>query len=128
MSALVRISLRQLRQVRNVQILLIRSGCQALQAFTGGPISATAREITGRPATSTGRSPAPKDFEQLRRERRNIEMRFAHLMRILKLGRLRLRGPRDAQDEIVLAAIAENLRRLASLVARPPPTQALCTA
>ena len=55
-------------------------------------------------------------------------MRFAHLMRILKLGRLRLRGPRDAQDEIVLAAIAENLRRLASLVARPPPTQALCTA
>jgi hypothetical protein len=39
---------------------------------------------------------------------------------ILKLGRLRLRGPRGAEDEFVLAAIAQNLRRLASLVARPP--------
>ena len=55
-------------------------------------------------------------------------MRFAHLKRILKLARLRLRGPRDAQDEFVLAAIAQNLRRLATLVARPPPAQALRTA
>ena len=38
-------------------------------------------------------------------------MRFAHLKRILKLGRLRLRGPRGAQDEFVLAGIAQNLRR-----------------
>jgi hypothetical protein len=52
-------------------------------------------------------------------------MRFAHLKRILRLGRLRLRGPRGAQDEFVLAAIAQNLRRLASLVARPPPAAAL---
>ena len=35
-------------------------------------------------------------FEQSRRERKKIEMRFAHLKRILKLGRLRLRGPRGA--------------------------------
>ena len=60
-------------------------------------------------------------FEQSRLERKKIEMRFAHLKRILRLGRLRLRGPRGAQDEFVLAAIAQNLRRLASLVARPPP-------
>jgi hypothetical protein len=39
-------------------------------------------------------------------------MRFAHLKRILKLGRLRLRGPRGVQDEFVLAAVAQNLRRL----------------
>lgn len=45
-------------------------------------------------------------FEQSRRERKKIEMRFAHLKRILTLGRLRLRGPRGAQDEFVLAAIA----------------------
>ena len=38
----------------------------------------------------------PEDFEQSRRERKKIEMRFAHLKRILKLGRLRLRGPRGA--------------------------------
>src|SRR5271167_1488458 len=67
-------------------------------------------------------------YEQSRRERKKIEMRFAHLKRILRLDRLRLRGPRGAQDEFVLAAIAQNLRRLASLVARPPPTQALCIA
>jgi hypothetical protein len=50
------------------------------------------------------------------------------LKRILRLGRLRLRGPRGAQDEFVLAAIAQNLRRLAALVARPPPAQVLCVA
>ncbi len=47
-------------------------------------------------------------FEQSRRERKKIEMRFAHLKRILKLGRLRLRGPRGAQDEFVLAAIVRT--------------------
>jgi hypothetical protein len=50
----------------------------------------------------------------------------AHLKRILRLGRLRLRGPRGAQFEFTLAAIAQNLRRLAKLVARPPPLVALC--
>jgi hypothetical protein len=53
---------------------------------------------------------------------------FAHLKCILKLGRLRLRGPRGAQDEFVLAAIAQNLRRLASLATRPPPFAAQCIA
>src|SRR3984893_3798736 len=60
-------------------------------------------------------------FEQSRRERQKIELRFSHVKRILRLDRLRLRGPRGAQDEFVLAAIAQNLRRLAKLVARPPP-------
>ena len=36
-------------------------------------------------------------------------MLFADLKRILKLGRLRLRGPHDAQDEFTLGAIAQNL-------------------
>jgi transposase len=67
-------------------------------------------------------------FEQSKRERKKIEMRFAHLKRILRLGRLRLRGPRGVQDEFVLAAIAQNLRRLAALVARPPPVEVLCIA
>jgi len=60
-------------------------------------------------------------FEQSRRDRKRIEMLFAHLKRILRLGRLRLRGPRGAQCEFMLAAIAQNLRRLAKLTARPPP-------
>jgi Transposase DDE domain len=68
-------------------------------------------------------------FEQSRRDRKRIEMLFAHLKRILRLGRLRLRGPRGAQFEFTLAAIAQNLRRLAKLVARPPPiVPATCVA
>jgi Transposase DDE domain len=60
-------------------------------------------------------------FERSRHERKRIEMRFAHLRRLLRIGRLRLRCPRGAQDEFVLAAIAQNLRRLAKLVTKPPP-------
>lgn len=67
-------------------------------------------------------------FKQSRHDRKRVEMLFAHLKRILKLGRLRLRGPRGAQDEFTLAAIAQNLRRLAKLVARPPPAAAGCAA
>lgn len=60
-------------------------------------------------------------FEQSRHDRKRIEMRFAHLKWILRLGRLRLRGPLGAQDEFTLAAIAQNLRRLAKLITGPPP-------
>jgi Transposase DDE domain len=67
-------------------------------------------------------------FEQSCRDRKRIEMLFAHLKRILRLGRLRLRGPRGAQFEFTLAAIAQNVRRLANLVARPPPAIAACVA
>jgi transposase len=61
------------------------------------------------------------DYAQSRRDRKKIEMLFAHLKRILRLVRLRLRGPSGAQFEFTLAAIAQNLRRLAKLAARPPP-------
>lgn len=61
-------------------------------------------------------------FEQSRRDRKRVEMLFAHLKRILRLGRLRLRGPCGAQDEFLLAAIAQNLRKLAKLRPDPPPT------
>ena len=68
-------------------------------------------------------------FAQSRRSRKKVEMLFAHLKRILRLSRLRLRGPSGAQFEFTLAAIAQNLRRLAKLVARPPPiTSAACVA
>ncbi len=56
-------------------------------------------------------------------------MRFAHLKRILRLDRLRLRGPRGARDEFLLAATAQNLRKLARLLIRPPPdSRAACVA
>ena len=64
-------------------------------------------------------------FAQSRRDRKKVEMLFAHLKRILRLDRLRLRGPNGAQFEFTLAAIAQNLRRLAKLVVRPPPVMAV---
>jgi transposase len=56
-------------------------------------------------------------YERSRRERKKVEMLFAHLKRILKLDKLRLRGPSGAQDEFLLAATAQNLRRMAKWLA-----------
>src|ERR1700704_2040721 len=64
-------------------------------------------------------------FAQSRRDRKKVEMLFAHLKRILRLARLRLRGPSGAQFEFPLAAIAQNLRRLAKIAARPPPVTSI---
>ena len=61
--------------------------------------------------------------------RKKAEMLFAHLKRILGLGRLRLRGPSrqicfanrlpgnacGANDEFLLAATAQNLRKPATI-------------
>lgn len=65
-------------------------------------------------------------FERSRRDRKRVEMLFAHLKRIFRLGRLRLRGPCGAQFEFTMAAIAQNLRRLAKLIVRAPPLVEAC--
>jgi len=59
-----------------------------------------------------------------RRLRKKVEMLFAHLKRILKLDRLRLRGPTGARDEFLLAATAQNLRKLAKPIPIPTPKPA----
>jgi hypothetical protein len=51
-------------------------------------------------------------------------MLFAHLKPILKLDRLRLRGPSGALDEFHLAATAQNLREMAKLIPMPAPPSA----
>jgi len=56
-------------------------------------------------------------YQQSRKDRKKIEMLFAHLKRILKLDKLRLRGFSGAQDEFLLAAIAQNLRKMAKWLA-----------
>jgi transposase len=69
-----------------------------------------------------------EDFQQSRRERKKVEMRFAHMKRILRLDRLRLRGLSGARDEVLLTATAQNLRRLVKLLSRgPPPLPVACT-
>ena len=59
-----------------------------------------------------------------RRERKKVETLFAHLKRILRLDRLRLRGPSGARDEFLLAATAQNLRKLAKPIPLPAPIMA----
>jgi len=60
-------------------------------------------------------------FKQSARERRKVEMLFAHLKRNLNFRRLRLRGMTGARDECTLAAVAQNLRKLVKLIGFSPP-------
>jgi hypothetical protein len=62
---------------------------------------------------------AGRDGRASKRQRKKVEMLFAHLKRILKLDRLRLRGPNGARDEFHLAATAQNLRKMAKLIPMP---------
>jgi len=73
-----------------------------------------ARDVARRTATTP-------EYRQSRCERKKVEMLFAHLKRILRLDRLRLRGLSGASDEFTLAAAVQNLRRLAKLTAQAPP-------
>ena len=68
------------------------------------PARDVARQLRGTP-----------DYEFMRHERKKVEMSFAHLKAILKLDRLRLRGPCGVNDEFLLAATAQNLRKMAKL-------------
>ena len=60
-------------------------------------------------------------YQQSRKDRKKVEMLFAHMKRILKLDRLRLRGLSGAHDEFLLVATVQNLRRMAKYMAQGPP-------
>jgi transposase len=77
------------------------------------PIRKIARSVH-EDARDVGRAIAKTpEYGQSKRQRKKVEMLFAHLKRILKLDRLRLRGMSGARDEFLLAATAQNLRRMA---------------
>jgi transposase len=76
------------------------------------PIRKITRSVH-EPARDVARAVArTEQYKKSRKERKKVEMLFAHLKRILKLDRLRLRG-RGAHDEFLMAATAQNLRRMA---------------
>ena len=60
-------------------------------------------------------------YQRTRRDRKKVEMLFAHMKRILKVDRLRLRGLSGARDEFLLTATAQNLRRMAKSLSTGPP-------
>lgn len=77
-------------------------------------IHESARDVARRIGTT-------EQYQRSRSERKKVEMLFAHLKRILKLDRLRLRGLSGASDEFTLAAAVQNLRRLAKVLPQGPP-------
>ena len=99
--------------------------CQACPLKAQCCPNMTHRKITRsphEPARQVARLIAQSDaYRQSRKDRKKVEMLFAHLKRILKLDRLRLRGRNGASDEFLLAATAQNLRRMARYLAGPPP-------
>jgi len=48
-------------------------------------------------------------------------MLFAHMTRVLKMDRLRLRGLKGIPDELLLTATTQNLRRMAKYLGTGPP-------
>lgn len=90
------------------------AGCSLKQSCCPNtPIRKIARSVH-EDARDVGRAIAKTpEYAQSKRQRKKVEMLFAHLKRILKLDRLRLRGLSGARDEFLLAATAQNLRRMA---------------
>jgi len=64
------------------------------------------------------------EFARSRNERKKVEMLFAHLKTTLRFERMRLRGLSGARDEFLLAAVAQNLRRMARLTTSSVATAA----
>jgi transposase len=105
-----------------------QSDCEACalkeRCCPGQPHRKVPRSVHEAARDAARRLAATPLYLQSRRERKKVEMLFAHLKRILRLNRLRLRGPSGAKDEFLLAAIAQNLRKLAKLV-EPQPACAI---
>lgn len=90
------------------------TGCvMKQQCCPNTPIRRIMRSVHERSRDVAREIAATPQYKQSRRDRKKVEMLFAHLKRILKLDRLRLRGLTGAQDEFLLAATAQNLRRMA---------------
>ena len=105
------------------------SACLLKPKCTTAPMRKVTRDLNEDVRDSVRALANTEAFQNSSRERKKVEMRFAHMKRILKLDRLRLRGLSGARDEVLLTATAQNLRRLAKLVCRaPPPLAVACPA
>jgi len=104
------------------------SACSLKPKCTTAPMRKVTRDVNEDVRDHVRALANTEAFQQSSRERKKVEMRFAHMKRILKLDRLRLRGLSGAKDEVLLTAIAQNLRRLAKLLCRAPPAPVACSA
>ena len=96
--------------------------CRLRSRCTNGPVRKVSRDIDEELRDQVRALAKTKAFEHSARQRTKVEMAFAHMTRLLKLDRLRLRGLSGARHEVLLAATAQNLRKLARYAAQPPPS------
>jgi hypothetical protein len=101
------------------------SACLLKPKCTTAPMRKVTRDLNEDVRDSVRALANTEAFQNSSRERKKVEMRFAHMKRILKLDRLRLRGLSGARDEVLLTATAQNLRRLVKLVCRAPQSLAV---
>ena len=116
------------RLLQSQQELLLDLRIEA-KAHDGGFMRKVTRDVNEDVRDRVRALANTEAFRKSSRERKKVEMRFAHMKRILRLDRLRLRGLSGARDEVLLTATAQNLRRLVKLLGRaPPPFAAACPA
>jgi transposase len=104
------------------------SACSLKPKCTTAPMRKVTRDVNEDVRDRVRVLANTEAFQQSSRERKKVEMRFAHMKRILRLDRLRLRGLSGARDEVLLTATAQNLKRLAKLLCRAPPAPVACPA
>jgi transposase len=100
------------------------SACSLKPKCTTASVRKITRDINEDVRDSVRALANTEAFQQSSRERKKVEMRFAHMKRIFKLDRLRLRGLSGVRDEVLLTAMAQNLRRLAKLACPGPAAAA----
>jgi transposase len=81
------------------------------------PARQTVRALVGTPA-----------YERSRRSRYKIEALFAELKQRMRLHRVRLRRLWNVSEQFLLAATAQNLKRLVRFMAQQQPSSGLSTA
>lgn len=90
--------------------------CPIRKACTTAPTRAVTRHMDDGARQIARDLSGTENFAVSHRKRKKVEMLFTHLKRNPGFTRLRLRGLPGAEDEFLLAATVQNLKRLTKLV------------
>ena len=90
--------------------------CPIKKACTDAPFRTVTRHMDEEARQAVRDLRDTVAYDESQRRRKKVEMLFAHLKRHLGFKRLRLRGLKGANEEFLLAATAQNLKRLAKMV------------
>lgn len=97
------------------------AGCPQKRCCTAGPyrrLFVHEQESVRRAVRALVGTPA---YQRSRRARYKIEALFAELKQRMRLGRVRLRRLWNVSEQFLLAATAQNLKRLVRFLSQRPP-------